>query len=587
MKKKLVALLLCAAMVSALAACGSSGGATTQGGADGTTAAAGGETTVAQSSSGINAYFDDINEDAVEVSEFEWYRGPITVYQTATTGSVNSVNPEGTFVYGIMGNIQGAYPPTNQQENVWCFNVYESLWQRNPETGTLDPWLATDGEYDDEGNFHITLREGVKFHDGNTMTAEDVLYTLKVSSEDPKARAYQHMQKIDFDNCVIEDDTHLVLAFKQPIGSLIDILASGYLSIMSKEFVENAGKDYPYLEDDAGTGAYKLVETVTDLSQTFEAFDDYWGGKPEIQTITAKKYTDNNVIYIDYLNGALDLTMRVPYQDAVTALSGATTDTTMYRIPNNRYKYVFFNTNDERSPMHDERVRKAFVECLNYAEMVYSVFESYAMGDEQMTSIFMPGTSYKTDIGVYEYNPDDAIALLKEAGYDESNPCVLKLITSNQNNNDKIAELMQGYCDAIGIKLEPEIVKSSALKDAKDGLMESSEYDILINTGDFANGSPTGALAGVDAYGLEKGEFNPMKGVVDEEFHNLYDEAETTEDEALRAEDYAKIQQLFHDHVYCLPLMPDVMIAAAHPWVKNVTFTSGYTLRFADIKLDK
>lgn len=534
---------------------------------------------------GIDVFFENI-DDSIVVSEMDWYRDTITVYTTKNAG-LTKQTANGTLVYGLTGNIQGAYPPTNQQENVWSFNVYESLFQRNTVTGELDPWLATAYEFDSEGNLHLTLREGVKFHDGTEMTAEDVLFTLKLSHDDPKARAYQQMQQIDFDHCVIEDDYHLTLVFYETVGSIIDVLASGYCHIMSKDFVEKVGPDFAYLDADAGTGAYYLVETVTDISQTFKRFEDYWGGCPEIETIIAKRYTDETVLFIDYVNGQLDYTLRVSADDTNSIMAGKYGDTTFYRIPDNRYKKIFFNTNDSDSPTSDIRVRQAIAYALNYEEMVYAIFGSYAMGGDQMTSIFMPGISYQEDIGKYEYDPERAVELLAEAGYDESNPCKLKLITSASVGKDVIAELMQGYLAEVGIELELDLVKSANLKDNMDGLMEKSPYDILINTGDFANGSPTGVLAGSDAYGKAVGEYNPLKGIVNEEFHELYAAAERTNNETERTQLYREIQQLWYDNVWLLPLLPDCQTAASHPWVKGINFTSGYTTRWADLYIEQ
>lgn len=532
---------------------------------------------------GIETYFANI-ADSVTMDEYEWYRGMISSYTTGNTGK-SKATPKGTFVYASNGNIQGAYPPQNQQENVWSFNVYETLFQRNSTTGEIEPWLATDYYYDEAGNFHITLRENVKFHDGNTMTAEDVLFTLKLSHDDSKARAYRDMQKIDFDSCVIEDDYHLTLAFIEPIGSILDILASGYLGIMSKKFVESVGEDYAYMDASGGTGPYYLVETVTDLSQTFKAFDGYWGERASIDTIIYKKYTDQTVMFIDYLNGDLDLAFRLLYEDACSIVDGTYSDTTLFRIPNSRYKYVYFNTNNKTSPMSNRLVREAFASCLNYSEIVYAVYGSTAMSGPQMSSVFMPGLSYKADIGSYEYDPVRAVQLLEEAGYSESNPCVLKIITTADNHNDTIAELMQGYCTEVGITLEIDIVKSSALKDQKDGLLETSAYDILLTAGDFGNGSPTGLLSGADAYGLDVGMFNPLKGVVNEEVHKLYSQAETTQDEAERAECYKQIQQIFYDNVYSMALLPDATMVAAHSWINNVVFRSGLTLDFTSLSM--
>lgn len=581
-KKQIIALLLALILVFSCCACDAETGQANNNGSTGDSENSSSVDDTSEpilNADGIEVHFDDI-DDSIVVEQIEWFREPIVSY-TAPSGSQAKKTPEGTIIFGTSGNIQGAYPVTNQQENVWCFNVYESLFQRNYVTGEIDPWLATDYYYDDDGNFHITLREGVKFHDGNTMTAEDVLYTLKLSYDDPKARAYTIMQNIDFENSVIEDDYHLTLAFKSHIGSILDVLASGYCSIMSKEFVESVGEDYPYLEADAGTGAYYLVETVTDISQTFKRFDGYWGDAPEVETVVCKKYNDETVMFIDFLNGELDFSFRTSYDDVLDILAGEYTDLTLFRLPVNRYKYVYFNTNDEDSPCTDLRVRQAIAYCIDYDALSYAVYGSDAIADGQMTSCFMPGISYQADIGKYEYNPELSKQLLAEAGYGDSNPCVLSLVCGSNNNLDAIGELIQYYCREVGIEVSVDVLKSSALKDNTSGLMKDSPYDLVVNTGDFGNGSPTGLLSTRDAYGREEGEYNPLTGIISEELHETYMAAEAAETEEARAELYKDIQQMFFDNVWSLNTLMDAQLAVGHSWLQNYTFSSAYTFRWA------
>lgn len=586
-KTRIISLLLALVMMLALVACGPAAnnqndnpGASSNPGTPGTPSDPGVSEEPIINDDGIEVYFENI-DDSITVAAHEWWRGDITSYTTAQ-GSDTKKTPAGTLVFGTSGNIQGGYPPQNQNENIWCFNIYESLFVRNYQTGGFDPWLATGYEYDDAGNLHLYLREGVKFHDGNTMTAEDVLFSLKLSHDDPKARAHSIMLNVDFDNSEIIDDYHLKLAFHTPVGSIIDILGCSFTAIMSKDFVEKVGPDYPYLEADAGTGAYQLVETVTDISQTFKRFDDYWGGAPDVETVICKKYTDETVMFIDFLNGDLDFTFRVSIEDLTDILEGKYTDMTLFRVPVNRYKFIYFNTNDEGSPTTDVRVREAIAHAVNYEELAYTIYGSEAIATGQMSSNLMPGTTYYAEVGQYEYNPELSKQLLAEAGYSESNPCTLKLVCGSNNHLDEIGELLQYYCSEVGIDIQVDVLKSSALKDQKDGLMKDSDYDILVNTGDFGNGNPTGVLATRDKYGKAEGEYNPITGLQSQEFHDAFQAAEAAPTDEERAAIYKDIQQMFFDNVWQLNILMDNQMCAVHDWVENTTFTSGYTIRWAN-----
>ena len=286
-------------------------------------------------------------------------------------------------------------------------------------------------------------------------------------------------------------------------------------------------------------------------------------------------------MFIDFLNGDLDFTFRVSYEDLTDILGGKYTDMTLFRVPVNRYKFIYFNTNDQGSPTTDARVREAIAHAINYDELAYAIYGSEAIATGQMASNLMPGTTYQADVGLYEYDPELSKQLLAEAGYSESNPCVLKLVCGSNNHLDEIGELVQYYCSEIGVEVQVDVLKSSALKDQKDGLMVNSDYDILVNTGDFGNGSPTGVLSARDAYGKKEGEYNPITGLQSQEFHEAYMAAEAAPTDEERAELYKDIQQMFFDNVWQLNILMDTQMCASHDWLQNHTFSSGYTLRWA------
>ncbi|MGE5542250.1 MAG: ABC transporter substrate-binding protein, partial [Bacillota bacterium] len=379
-----------------------------------------------------------------------WYRGEISVIKSKDTG-FKKKTPPGTIVYGTSGQIIGADPMNSQEEYPWSHNVYEGLLTRDWKTGEIKGLLAAEWGYDKNGNMNITLREGVKFHDGTMLDADDVLFTLKRTSTHPRSKIAAATSKIDFEKSFKKDATHLTLVFKEPSGALVNCLASGWAGIMSKEFVESKGEKYDFMSGDAGTGPYELVETVTGASQTFKRFDGYWGQKPEFDTIIYKLYKDYTPMVIDYLNGDLDFCLNNNYDSVSRFLRGEIDDTIHYRVPVNRSQHLQLTTLGG-TPLKDVRIRQALAYCIDYKNLILGVYQSEEMATLPR-SIFMRGVKYATNLGTYQYDPEKAKALLAEAGYSKDKPLQLKLMTSDNVNNMAAAQIVQNYAAEIGIKI--------------------------------------------------------------------------------------------------------------------------------------
>lgn len=575
--RKASSLLLAAAMAASLTACGSGTGGTSNSAAVGESGGAG--EVITDTGETVISSFSNLPDGTV-VSTMPWYRGDIIVYTNESTGQAKTT-PDDTIILGSnQSTIVGCDPAQTMQEYVWSFNVYESLLRVNNSTGETEYWLATDITNDDNGNMHITLRDGVKFHDGNTLTAEDVLFSFKRVAESLTCPAAAAMSTINFDESYIEDDTHLVLVFDSVNGSFYSYLATAFTGIMSKDFVESVGPDYAYYEADAGSGPYQLSETIYGISQTFVAFDDYWGGKPDINTITYVSYSDTNALAIDYENGNVDGIFSAQYDTVSRVANGEMLDSVLYELPNSRYMEVIMKTTGDDAPLSDLRVRQALAHAIDYEAALITVYESEQMATYQSTSVLLPGTEYKIDVGTYEYDPEKAIELLGEAGYDKNNPCHLKIYTGSGgggNGKDVLAEVIQGSLNRVGFDVEVEVVSSTIVTTRLNSFEVPCEYDIIIQSGNAKGGIPSAVFNSRDAYGKEYGTYSVMLGVDNEEFHNLLVEAEATTDEEIRAANYARIQEIFYENVYYLNTLPNTSYWVCRDYLQNMEFSCGIT----------
>ena len=181
--------------------------------------------------------------------------------------------------------------------------VYEPLIELNIDNELL-PALATSWEYiDDNATLQVKLREGVKFHNGETMTAEDVLFSLQVASESGQSMP---VANIDFEKSEVVDDLTVNLAQKTVRYDLAEYLSIPMAAIFSKKGYEENNGDWANM--DIGTGPYVWGEWAAGDHQDLHAFEDYWEeGYPLIENITFRVITEATNRSIEIETGSCDM----------------------------------------------------------------------------------------------------------------------------------------------------------------------------------------------------------------------------------------------------------------------------------------
>lgn len=189
--------------------------------------------------------------------------------------------------------------------------VYEPLVEMTIDN-EVKPALATSWEYiDDNGTLQLKLREGVKFHNGETMTAQDVLFSLKVASESGQSMP---VANIDFDKSAVVDDLTVNLAQKKVRYDLVEYISIPMAVIFSQKGYEEGGGDWSKM--DIGTGPYVWGEWASGDHQDLHAFEDYWEeGYPLIKNITVKVITEATNRSIEIETGSCDMAYDVNVVD--------------------------------------------------------------------------------------------------------------------------------------------------------------------------------------------------------------------------------------------------------------------------------
>ena len=326
------------------------------------------------------------------------------------------------------------------------------------------PGLAESWEVSEDGlTYTFHLREGVKAHNGDTLTSEDVAYTVQRGQQ--SALVAKAFAAIDSVECVDELTVVMHLKYTSPIQ--LAYLSSPSTGIVNKRACEEMG-DEAFGRAPVAYGPYQVVSWDSGDKITLKAFADYWGGKPSIETAIFKVYTDSNTAAIALQSGQVDVVMDVSTADVASLEENK--NVTVYTGDSLIAYHLHMNC--ERAPFDNEKVRQA----INYAVDTQAIIDACfdGVGASIMDS-FIPKMSLAQEVEErpYSYDVDKAKQLLEEAGYGDGFSCNI-LVTSGIQ--EKMAQVVKAYLSQVGIDMKIDVYEWSTLL----SVVESGDYDSTI-----------------------------------------------------------------------------------------------------------
>lgn len=311
------------------------------------------------------------------------------------------------------------------------------------------PGLASSWEVSDDGlTYTFHLLEGVKFHDGTDMTAEDVVASLQRM----KAVSGTSWETEDMESFEVVDEYTVQLNMSRPFTGLIDRLAtapSGW-GIMPSEIAEEVGEDELTGDQVIGTGPYRLASFVPQQSWTLERFDDYHGqfeGEPShkagergayLDTIRITRVSEAATRLSGLLAGDYDLVAGLSADDLPVLENQPGYSTNI--IPGALGWYLKFNSIE--GPFADETLRRAVRSAIR-PEEIMAGFGDPRTWELNLYPRFHPTSPYNLDINEEYYYPEDVElgrALVEQSDYDGE---PIRVIASR--------DLAGWYIPAIGI----------------------------------------------------------------------------------------------------------------------------------------
>jgi peptide/nickel transport system substrate-binding protein len=363
-------------------------------------------------------------------------------------------------------------------------SLYDTLVEPDPQ-GRIVPALAESWEVSPDAltwTFH--LRPGVKFHNGDELTSEDVKATFeRIKSEavaSPNAGEFASITAME-----TPDAATIVLRLSKPYAPLLATLASGWGAILPAGLIAS-GHDFGSLP--VGTGPYSLSEWVRDSKIVLTRNEDYWmEGLPKLDTVVMNIITERAVQVQGLLTGELDISYLIDKED-LPQLEG-NPDVRVERSLTALIMVMAMNCSDPL--LSDLRVRQA----LNHAVDKQTVLD-VAYGGGQVIGTFMDSDNayYKDFSGLYPYDPDRARALLAEAGAQAAQ--LEMILPQNYEPHVKAGELYQEMLTKVGLNVKIKLVDwSTWISDVYRG----GKYQLTV-IGHTGKLDPDGTLAG---YGTE------------------------------------------------------------------------------------
>jgi len=358
-----------------------------------------------------------------------------------------------------VNNLPGSLEPLEELGNVGVritYSMFDSLIRRDflaDGSGTaskLVPGLAESWTRIDDRTLELKLREGVKFHNGEEMTSDDVVFSFSAGRGHGYAPLIGGARRFMLTISHIEPvDKYTVRVVSKKPDVLLEQRLAGYAFwVVNARAYMAEGKD-AFARNPVGTGPYKIADWVDGEYIKLVAHDDYFGGKPTAKSVTFVEVPEVSARIAGLVSGEYDIAVNIP-PDQIPVIEGYDDLKVEQIVLDNTHMLVFFNT----GPLQDKRVRQALSLAIDRALLREALWndKNYTPNGHQLPSY----TMWIKDFPEFEYNPEKARELLKEAGYN-GEEIVYKLPLNYYLLSMEAAQAMQQMWGAVGlnVKLEP------------------------------------------------------------------------------------------------------------------------------------
>jgi ABC-type transport system substrate-binding protein len=419
--------------------------------------------------------------------------------------------------------------------------MYESLLDLDLK-GNLQPKLAEAWEVSKSGTeITFNLRKGVKFHNGQEMTAEDAKFAIDYTMNKKNA-AYGYSLLDIVERVEAPDKYTLRLRLEKPAPGFIYTLSSiRAFSVVPKGSLEEGAvkiKTYP-----PGTGPFQFKEWQPRQRLTLQRFDDYWGQKALVDELVLRPIPDATIRMTALRAGDVDLVETAPYEWARQIIDGKLEGITVAGAPDAGFRVLKFNA--AAPPFNNRKLRLAVAHALNKGEWLRAGYFGFGEPTDQR---YPKGHAwYFEEVRTPKYDLEQARALLKEAGYKGE---VIEF-DLRQGEQEIEATTIQAQLKRIGLNVQLKVSDYGTYTDRQ----RKGEFNLRPSGGDYL---PDPLSTYADQFrcplDFQKRTSNDT-GYCDKEMDSLIDKAETETDPEKRKELVRRIvQKLYAEDVPEVPI---------------------------------
>ncbi len=422
--------------------------------------------------------------------------------------------------------------------------VFDTLVWRDASGETI-PWLATAWHLsDDQLTWTFTLREGVRWQDGEPFTADDVVFSYQHYLDNPGSAWF--MSQVDQIAAVEKvSDSEVAITLKQPFAPFLQTTAESLL-IFPQHIWQGVSDPRAYSGPDAftGTGAYRMVSySEAEGTYLFEANPDFFLGDPYVQRIEFVPTSDN---FLALLNGDI----------AAFDKFGGVTDEMLEPFANDPFEvrtapgewgmFLFFNL-EKDTPLQDVRVRQAIAYAVDRQAILERVL--FGFGEAGSMGFLPPANPYHNpNVADYAHDPDRARALLQAAGYDGM-PLKLAYSTDWIMASPRVVEIIEAGLEAAGIPVEHVVMDQTSI----DAAAVEGNYEVALFGFGGLGGDPDLLRRSFATTSPARG-FSRALGYSNAEFDALADAQISMLDQDARRDAIFALQDILASDLPVLPL---------------------------------
>ncbi|MGO4395155.1 ABC transporter substrate-binding protein [Variovorax sp. M-6] len=329
----------------------------------------------------------------------------------------------------------------------YAMQIYDTLYGFD-DKGNIVPRMADAFKISPDGlTYTFSLRKGIKFHNGDVFSSEDVKYSIE-RMIDPASKSTRRPYFAPVvDRIETPDPQTVVIKLKQPDGAFMNKVA-GFLFIVGKNYASKLPNPEAFAAAPVGTGPFRVKENKIGQFLELERFDDFYGEKPGIKTLTFTYIPEPASRVNAIMTGEVDIASMVPLSDVERLRKDSALN--VITNPVSSPLHVRLYSNVPGTPLSKPEVRKALNHAVDANAIIKGVFHGVGAPMGTFISKYFPYGS-SPDIAPYAYDPAKARALLKQAGY----PNGFEIELNDAVGTPKeLAEAVAAYLGQVGVRVK-------------------------------------------------------------------------------------------------------------------------------------